>query len=329
MSITFNRIYKKLSRIVSAARIYAGNNVIHPKWQAVSTLWEKRAAELINNEKPTAWTDSPLVQQMYIHPLISGRADVAWLQTVSEKYFFAPVDKALSLGCGGGGLERHGAVLNIAKKFIAYDVSEGAIKLARDIAKGYGLNQITYKAADLNTMIHLENSYDVVFASQSLHHIESLEHYLEQVRRTLKPNGLFIVNEFVGPNQFQWTETQMHYAQILLETIPEYYRQIIQGHGLKSQITRPTIEFMNEIDPTEAIRSAEIIPEISKRFEVVEKTDFGGTLLQLVLGDIVGNFSDTPENRKILQAIFDEETRLLKSGELESDFTLMVMRNVK
>ena len=305
------------------------DEAVDPKWNAVSTLWGERAVELIHNEKPTSWTDSPLVQQMYIHPLISGRPDVAWLETIAEKYFPAPVELALSLGCGGGGLERHGAVLNIARGFVAYDVSEGAIELARSLAKGYGLKQISYKAADLNTMVHSENTYDVVFASQSLHHIESLEHYLDQVRRTLKPNGLFIINEFVGPNQFQWTDLQVQHAQTLLESIPEQYRQIIQGHGLKTAINRPTIEFMNEIDPTEAIRSADIIAQVSDRFTIVEKTDFGGTLLQLTLGDIVGNFSDTVEDRKILQGLFDEEQRLLKSGELESDFTLMVMRNQK
>lgn len=321
------RIYNTLRKTLRLRN--RGGNSVDPKWKAVSSLWGERAAQLINNDKPTAWTDSPLVQTMYIHPLISGKPDVAWLQTVATRYFPSPVGRALSLGCGGGGLERHGVFIDIAQHFMAYDVSESAITLARDLAAKAGTDRITYGAADLNTMVHPENAYDTVFASQSLHHIESLEHYLDQVKRTLKPNGLFIINEFVGPNQFQWTDAQMHYSQILLETIPERYRQTIQGHGLKKQITRPTIEFMNQIDPTEAIRSAEIISEVSKRFEVIEKTDFGGTLLQLVLGDIVGNFSDTPEDRAILQSLFDEEQRLIKSGELDSDFTLMVMRNNK
>lgn len=325
MSNLFNRLRDKITE----AWYESTKSYIHPKWNAVSTLWESRAAELLNNEKPTSWTDSTLVQQMYIHPLISGRTNVGWLETISEKYFASPVGMALSLGCGGGGLERHAADLKIAGKFIAYDVSEGAITLAKNLAKQHRLRHLSYRAADLNTMVHPENTYDVVFASQSLHHIESLEFYLDQVTRTLKPNGLFIINEFVGPNQFQWTDLQVQYAQSLLETIPECYRQIIQGHGLKTTIARPTIEFMNLIDPTEAIRSAEIIPQIIDRFEVLEKIDFGGTVLQLVLADIVGNFSDTPADRALLQSLFDEEQRLLESGMLGSDFTLMVMRNKK
>jgi hypothetical protein len=54
---------------------------------------------------------------------------------------------------------------------------------------------------------------------------------------------------------------------------------------------------------------------------------FGGTLLQLVLEDIVGNFSNKKPDRKILQALFDAEQALLRSGILSSDFTLIVARH--
>ena len=168
-----------------------------------------------------------------------------------------------------------------------------------------------------------------MFASQSVHHITALEHYLDQVRRTLKPGGLFIFNEFVGATQFQWPDAQLAHANAMLARIPERYRDSIRGHGLKTHIERPTLELMNQIDPTEAIRSADILAEVDARFELVEARDFGGTLLQLVLEDIVGNFRDTPEDIAVLQSLFDEEQALLASGELHSDFTLRVMRNAK
>ena len=162
-----------------------------------------------------------------------------------------------------------------------------------------------------------------------MHHITALEHYLDQVRRTLKPGGLFIFNEFVGATQFQWPDAQLAHANAMLARIPERYRDSIRGHGLKTHIERPTLELMNQIDPTEAIRSADILAEVDARFELVEARDFGGTLLQLVLEDIVGNFRDTPEDIAVLQSLFDEEQALLASGELHSDFTLRVMRNAK
>ncbi|MDO9319463.1 MAG: class I SAM-dependent methyltransferase [Gammaproteobacteria bacterium] len=267
---------------------------------------------------------------MYIHPLISGQPDKNWLEYIAAQFFKTPVNLALSLGCGGGGLERHAVALNIVDSFHAYDVSTGAIEIARNSAVGHAIgHRIDYRVADLNTLVLPEGLYDCVFASQSVHHIGNLEHYFEQVAKCLKPGGLFIINEFVGSNQFQWSDLQVQHAQSMLESIPEGLRQSIRGHGQKNVILRPTLEEMNNSDPTEAIRSADIIPGLQKHFEIVDQKDFGGTLLQLVLEDIVGNFSDQKQDREILQSLFDAEQVLLKSGILSSDFTLIVARHRK
>jgi SAM-dependent methyltransferase len=299
-----------------------------PQLLATSNFWGQRAAELEAVSRPTAWTDSPLVNSMYIHPLISGRADKNWLEYIAAQFFKTPVSLALSLGCGGGGLERHAIALKIAGNFHACDVSTGAIEIARNSAVACAIDhRIDYRVADLNTLILPADQYDCVFASQSVHHIGNLEHYFQQVARCLKPGGLFIINEFVGPNQFQWSDLQVQYAQEMLESIPERLRQSIRGHGQKDVILRPTIEAMNNSDPTEAIRSADIVPELKKHFEIIDRKDFGGTLLQLVLEDIVGNFSMRRRDRKILQALFDAEQALLTNGILSSDFTLIVARH--
>ena len=124
----------------------------------------------------------------------------------------------MSLGCGGGGFERHGLQLQIAERFDAFDVSEDALELAKEEAEKSGqLESINYTVSNLKKLEFAENSYDAVFASQSVHHIEALEHYMQQVSRCLKPGGYFIINEFVGPNQFQWTGVQLQHFQRLLE----------------------------------------------------------------------------------------------------------------
>lgn len=298
------------------------------KWGAVSELWSQRAVDLVSEVKPSSWTDLPQVNRLYIHPLLSRTPDVGWLELISRRYFSVPVTKALSLGCGGGGLERHGLILNMAEHFDAFDISDGALRLARELATEHKLSKrVNYQVADLNALVLPENYYDAVFASQSVHHIEALEHYLDQVVKTLKPGQLFIVNEFVGPSQFQWTDVQVERSQYLLDKLPEKYRLRIRSKGIKTVIDRPSLETMTAADPTEAIRSQDILPEMEKRFDIVEKIDFGGTLLHLVLDDIAGNFSDSPEDIAYLQMLFDEEQRLLKNGEISSDFTLIVARN--
>lgn len=289
--------------------------------------WGERAREQQLAALPSSWAECPVVIREYINPRVSGTGDQGWLEAVSRDYFKQPVKLALSLGCGGGGLERHGLQLGIANRFEAYDVSAGAIELAREEAAITGqADAIQYEVANLNKMELPAGRYGAVFASQSVHHIEALEHYMTQVQRSLKRDGLFIINEYVGPNQFQWTDAQLEHANRLLQTIPEKYRHCIRESGEKSHIPRPTIAAMNAYDPTEAIRARDIVPQLEEHFELLERRDFGGTLLHLVLDNIAGNLSQSEEGIAFLRQLMDEEASLIQAGELDSDFTLLIAR---
>ena len=48
------------------------------------------------------------------------------------------------------------------------------------------------------------DAYDVVFAHQSLHHVAKLEKLFRAVLRALRPDGLFYLDEYVGPSREQW-----------------------------------------------------------------------------------------------------------------------------
>jgi SAM-dependent methyltransferase len=161
----------------------------------------------------------------------------------------------------------------------------------------------------------------------AVHHIRNLEHFFAEVRRALKPGALFIMNEFVGPDQFQWTDRQFQLADNLLQRIPERYRRSVLSGHLKTRNVRQTVAHMNAVDPTEAIRSSEIIPLLRTSFDVIEQVDYGGTLLNLALEEITGNFAETPEDLTALQPLFEAERDYLKRGVISSDFTVMVARN--
>ena len=292
--------------------------------ETASKHWGERALEQKLATMPSSWSECPVVIQEYINPRVSGTKDQGWLEAVARDYFKQGVKRGLSLGCGGGGLERHGLQLGIAQAFDAYDVSAGAVELAIEEATiSEQIDAINYQVANLNKLEFRPRHYGAVFASQSVHHIEALEHYMEQAHKTLKKGGLFVINEFVGPNQFQWSDAQLTHANRLLQSIPEQYRHLIREEGIKQSIDRPTIAAMNAYDPTEAIRSEDIIPELEQRFELIDRRDFGGTLLHLVLDNIAGNLSRDEQGKDILRGIMAEEQRLIDSG---SDFTLLVAR---
>jgi SAM-dependent methyltransferase len=101
-----------------------------------------------------------------------------------------------------------------------------------------------------------------------------------------------------------------------------------RGFIIKKQVGRPTIEQMNIGDPSEAIRSAEIVPLVGKYFKIIQRVDFGGTLLHMLLSDIVGNFDpDREEDTAIIKLLCYLERTLIKEGVLPSDFTVIVARS--
>lgn len=52
-------------------------------------------------------------------------------------------------------------------------------------------------------------------------------------------------------------------------------------------------------DPSEAVRSADLLPMMEGRFEILERKNLGGTILMHLLYDIVQNFRwDDPHERR-------------------------------
>jgi len=274
------------------------------------------------------WTEHTAVQQR-INQMVSGsphtdpyRHLIAFLKS---RGVALPLGRCLTLGCGGGELERGLAKYNLCRRHDAYDISPGSIELAQQTAHEQRLHHIDYQVADINRIAIPPDTYDVVFAVMSAHHFSDLEDIFSQVRRSLKPGGLFFLNEFVGPTKFQWTDRQLEIVNGLLQVLPPAYRMMKDGQW-KTSVQRPTLPEMDAIDPSEAVRSGEILNALSLFFNIAEKKDYGGTILHLLLEGIAFNFNGAPagSGMRLLQTLFDVEDQLLQLGDITSDFSVII-----
>ena len=300
-----------------------------PAWRSSNAAkhWDARV-EAVESEQPLGWLDCEVVEREYIRPRVSGDSEVSYLE-----YFLAthlsegPVEQLLSLGCGGGNLERDLLRLGAAEAIDGFDGSEASIGMAQELAERDGFTkQLTYRVADLNQLELPTDRYDVVVIKMALHHFEALEHVYSQLRRCLKPGGLLMFNEFVGPTRFQWTETQLAHMNQLLQGLP----QRIRRQASVVVIRRPLVADMIAQDPSESVRSSEIMPLLEKDFEIVEKRGYGGTLLHILLSHVLPLLDlDDPEDLGILRSLMDQEGRLLDEGSIPSDFAYVVARPLR
>ena len=305
--------------------------------QALSTFLTKlrldktdrtKAAWSHTQKPPKSWGSIPAVQSRWSY-LISGDPEVDYYEYISRKYLRnRNALSALSLGCGTGHRElkwtKHGKFGTID----AYDISQPRInEAARKAAEQGYADIIHYYVGDIFKIEVHENSYDVVLGEQSLHHFSPLKQILSRVNRFLKPEGYFIVNEFVGPSRFQWSQRQLEIVNSLLSILPSKYKTLWNSSRVKPDVFRPSYLRMLLLDPSEAVESSRILPLLDEIFEVVEVKEYGGTILALLLNGIAHNFSaqDTVA-QQWLNICFTVEDLLLEAGEIQSDFAFVVCK---
>jgi 2-polyprenyl-3-methyl-5-hydroxy-6-metoxy-1,4-benzoquinol methylase len=273
------------------------------------------------------WLQHPLVQERINSKVVEGvggdRFSSFLKRHLNGKL---PVERALTLGCGQGELERGLSKYQFARIHEGVDLTAHAIRLAEEAAQAKGLQHIQYRVADLNTIALTPDAYDVIFGVSSIHHVENLEHLFSQVRQALRPTGYLFLDEYIGPAKFQWTDDQLHLMNEQLALMPAHLRRDVTQPGkLKDKVARKTLRFMNESDPSEAVRSSDIVPTLSQYFRIVEFKGYGGSLLHDLLEDIAGNFAEAnPGSLDYLTRLFQLEDTLIESGRLSHDFAVIV-----
>jgi SAM-dependent methyltransferase len=273
---------------------------------------------------PEHWLDSRLVSDLLIWPRLGGHH---WYGFLKEHYFPQPVERVLSVGCGSGHLERGLQSHGICVATEAFDVSPAAVVVAQEKAAEAGCGDVRYWVADGNSIRLPRSRYDAVFASMSLHHVTKLERLLKQIHGALKPGGIFVVNEYVGPSRFQWTDAQLRIMNEALPLLPDRLRLQSNTGAIKTGVCRPSVEDVIREDPSEAVRSADIPRLLRRYFRIETRVDYGGTLLYPLLEYIVGNFDASREDDvAILRLLSHLEDELIRDGILQSDFAFFVAR---
>jgi len=274
------------------------------------------------------WTELEKIQGI-INVRVSGDSRVDPYLWFLRRYLgpCLPVRDALTIGCGTGELERGLCQYGFALRHEGVDLSEDAVDRAKYAARSASLSHLHYIVSDANRLDLPRNAFDVVFGVHSIHHVEALERLFTQIAQSLRPKGLLFLNEFMGPTRFQWSDRQLEIVNALLRVLPEEFRRSTVSGDVKNSVMRPTVEEMIATDPSEAIRSSEILEVASDYFELLEVRPYGGTVLQILLDDIAGNFAPPrPGGMELLAAIADLEWAIIEAGDLSSDFAVVVAR---
>jgi ubiquinone/menaquinone biosynthesis C-methylase UbiE len=294
--------------------------------EAVAEIWGETA--IARTRAPVqGWLDSSLVLRECVHPRLHGNPDAHWLKGLVERLDIPGTGHWLSLGCGSGGAEIYAARQGIFGSMLALDLAERAIEEARKAAAAQEVANIEFGLVDFNRIALAPAAFDVVMMSMALHHVAAIEKVLRAVRASLKPGGYFLINEFIGPRRFQFPDVQLEVVRDLLAALPERLRMDSTTGRLKAEYVRLPIAHWLRWDPSEAVRSDEIVPLLHRYFDVALYLPYGGTVLNLLLEHIVHNFDPgKPGDVELFRLLARTEDLLIRHGVLGNDFAVMAMR---
>ncbi|WP_293128469.1 bifunctional 2-polyprenyl-6-hydroxyphenol methylase/3-demethylubiquinol 3-O-methyltransferase UbiG [Microcoleus sp. bin38.metabat.b11b12b14.051] len=292
--------------------------------QTAQTNSESHPNPVISQE--SNWLSNPIIEKAVNYRLSGGKTEGYWLTWLVNSFFKKQrFDNLLSVGCGVGNQEILMAKLGLARHIDAFDLSETSLKIAKKDAAAAGV-KINFYQDDFNSFtIDTNKKYDLVFCSGSLNHVQEIERCLSTIQKCLKPNGYFIVNEYIGDCYNIYNENQVN----LIDRIYKCFDGTLKS-GTTETFASQSIETALTKYPSKAIRSKLILPFLKFYFDIEVLNQAGGGLLHemypLLNRDRLSD--GDPKNETIVKLLLEMETILMDlPGGLSSDFCLCILRH--
>lgn len=157
--------------------------------------WDETIAHIQNEE-----SYSDLVRDAYMDPDNSLNIDrfykseeYATTKEMIENYIPSYSGRLLDLGAGNGissvAFAKDGFEVVALEPDRSDMIGSGAIQKSKELNGLTNLSVVSSYAEDANLQ---DESFDIVYARQSMHHANDLEKFISEAYRVLKPNGLLI-----------------------------------------------------------------------------------------------------------------------------------------
>jgi len=140
----------------------------------------------------------------------------------------SPDSRVLDVGCGSGWATRLLADFAFNGRVTGIDISDEMVQLARDSSKSYA--NADYEVANAEQLRFADKEFTHAFSMESLYYYRNIPKALKEIRRVLKPSGLFVaVVDLYWENEatHQWIDTLKVPVELL--SIDDYRSMFIDA----------------------------------------------------------------------------------------------------
>ncbi len=277
---------------------------------------------------PIDYTQHKFLYQYGVALPSTGRLD-GWIIDDAARSFLTPPPKSvLALGSGMAFVEEMLLSRGYAERIIAYEASENACDAAMQRIRGTSVEgRLEMRCADVLKANLPDGAFDLVFVQAAIHHFERIDDMFALMHRVLKPDGLLLYDEYVGPDHHQYSPEVMEVLNLLNDCLGSPYKFDTLANAPRERMPEPNLDWMIAHDPSEGVHASRILPLTYQWFDVLKRFDYGGTLLRPFFTGILRNFNwDDAKDQTVARLIILIEQLLLKEGVIPTYHTHIVAR---
>lgn len=267
--------------------------------QQVSEHWSAAARKALPGR--IRWWMSPTIVR-HINRLICGE-DVAGVngglaRLLELRLAGRTLTRGVSVGCGTGEKEVSLMRRSMVETFDLFELSVERVRQGKELAARTGLAERAVFRDDDPFTAYEPESLDLVFWVGSLHHMFDVDAAVAWSRTVLRPGGVMYVEEFVGPDRFQWSDATLALTGLVRQALPDrcFLPLPDSEQPLSRQIARPNAALLARDDPSESVQSSRILPAIANTFPNADLIPLGGAIYSLALQDVLHHLNEDDES---------------------------------
>lgn len=293
-----------------------------------TSIWDNSSNQFIVGDFKTYWECLDLVMKYQQECMTDdeNKKYMAYALEYVREHVGVKNLRALSLGFSESCPEIEAYLTGMFSKIEVMDIAGGLINKVRQKAKEAGVQSVEYLQRDLNSEVLEKDAYDFIFSVGTVHHIENLEFFFGGINNALKDNGIFVLRDYVGQKRMQLTDEQISIVNEILAVLPEKYKVMHHFGKVKNVYGNMNLKELMQMDPSESIRSTDILPIMGKKLDVIKLSYTGGTLLFPLLDHIASNFERIEGGETILKLLILFEKILIEKKVLPSDYVFCMAR---
>ncbi len=204
------------------------------------------------------------------------------------------------------------------------DVNPTMLQRGKESADQKGLGKyMRFVTEDASSWDPDNDSYSVIMAHQSLHHIVDLELFFEKIKKAIGMQGVFLTSDIIGRNgHMRWPEA--------MSKIDEIWAGIPDRCKYNHALTRFEEKYENwdcSTDGFEGIRAQDILPLLIKYFSFEMFLGYGN-LIDIFVDRAFGhNFDpESQEDQRLIDKVAELDDQLIEAGKLKPTHIIAVMR---